>query len=1043
MSAKFAYSLTDENPDLQKQIGCMNGIFQLFDRHRFLAAKRINGHHGHKTHPPGPNSNQAVLQTKSANQKATLQEKKPKKVVKEKRIISTESSRTSFSSSSCSSSFSSIDYNRTSQIEQSSQTSFAETPTRELSVNKPNPTKQSNRRSFDLCEVVKDSMHREVRGLSVKTAAKDTVVQTLKYIDSPRPSLPSKTVKPRLSGLSDSLRVCEEKDGRVLWVQKDIRRLSYDGKEARDTLKSTIKLKELPRLSLDSRERSMRGSTSETRANYLLKDLPQDKMHCNEMNSLQQEPGSSKRPSSIVAKLMGLEALPDSISTADDTSRLSNSCQTDKNDPFSRSSRMGNENKQDLLSGSSRNSHKVVTSPRWKNAEAVPKATSSQKLPIETAPWKHPHGNRGSPPPAFKCQEAPAKSPNLSPSVYGEMEKRLAELEFKTSAKDLRALKWILEAMQKTKVSDNRRDQTSNFATRMTNNCSLDHISKSEIQSNLPSNISTSPRAKASNSPKGCKSPIVIMKPASLVGKNTDPASTVNSVDNLFGLHKLLTSETAENGNNDVNNRTSKNMIPCKAQIANPINRQHASMDRSTNTRNSKFAQTSKMPRNNSEDKGASSGKISGNSSPRLQQKRFGLEKQSCLPNTSESSKARRQKCRQPIECTSPGRKCRPRSPNSQRSNDQLSDSNTARDLSHRNDYSSLQSESNASHIENEVTSVIQSAKTNDTYFKQDGQQKNLAARLAENRTMVELSKPISEQPSPVSVLDATFYRDDSPSPVKKTSNAFKDYETLYSDEVEWSTVDLAQESICRKSSLGAEIDNKILENISLLVQNPQQMNCTCTEPIMCHYELLCDSTNPDHMYIVDVMSASGLLRNLDSGLMIQFHPSDHLINPNLFLELEKIKATTQFSYNGHTSKRIPQPKPDHKIQRKLLFDVVNELLVRKLMVQDSFNQWISPDKRKPRGHQLLRELFSEVDRLQGNNSSSKLDNEDDSLGSIICEDMVHWSLNWTECDSEIPEVVLDIERLIFKDLITEVVSGERAGLQGRPGGYCRQLFTK
>ena len=44
MSAKLLQALTDENPDLQKQIGCMTGIFQLFDRHHILSAKRINGH---------------------------------------------------------------------------------------------------------------------------------------------------------------------------------------------------------------------------------------------------------------------------------------------------------------------------------------------------------------------------------------------------------------------------------------------------------------------------------------------------------------------------------------------------------------------------------------------------------------------------------------------------------------------------------------------------------------------------------------------------------------------------------------------------------------------------------------------------------------------------------------------------------------------------------------------------------------------------------------------------------------------------------------
>ena len=52
MSAKFMYSLSDENPDLQKQIGCMSGLFQLFDRHHFLGSRRIASP-SHKRLPPG------------------------------------------------------------------------------------------------------------------------------------------------------------------------------------------------------------------------------------------------------------------------------------------------------------------------------------------------------------------------------------------------------------------------------------------------------------------------------------------------------------------------------------------------------------------------------------------------------------------------------------------------------------------------------------------------------------------------------------------------------------------------------------------------------------------------------------------------------------------------------------------------------------------------------------------------------------------------------------------------------------------------------
>lgn len=50
MASKLLHSLADDNPDLQKQIGCMTGIFQLFDRHHVLAARHID----QKRLPPPP-----------------------------------------------------------------------------------------------------------------------------------------------------------------------------------------------------------------------------------------------------------------------------------------------------------------------------------------------------------------------------------------------------------------------------------------------------------------------------------------------------------------------------------------------------------------------------------------------------------------------------------------------------------------------------------------------------------------------------------------------------------------------------------------------------------------------------------------------------------------------------------------------------------------------------------------------------------------------------------------------------------------------------
>ncbi|KAL5582133.1 hypothetical protein UlMin_014575 [Ulmus minor] len=1025
MSTKLIYSLTDENPDLKKQIGCMNGIFQLFDRHRFVAAGRVNGHSHKRLPPSGQNGNQAV---EPNGKLQNLTEKNKKKIVKEKGRISTESSRTSLSSSSPSSSFSSLDYKAAHQEPSpSSQTFSVGTPIRELHVNPQNALIRLTQKSANLRDVVKDSMHREARGLSVRTAAKDeTVVHTLKYIDSPRPSLPSKSVKPRNSGLNDSFRAFakpreaplssnEGKDGCAVWVPKDIRRLSYDGRESRDTLKSTMKLKELPRLSLDSRAGSMRGNHGET-------------------SNLQHEPGSGKRPSNVVAQLMGLEAFSDPIPIIDDQLRVASSCQTERHDPFSRSSRMTNGNKSDHFSWSPKNSPKDLSSQQAKNAVLFTKNTASQKIPIETAPWRQPQGSRGSQSPALKSQEAPTKTLTLSPSVYGEIEKRLANLEFKKSGKDLRALKQILEAMQKTKeILDNKRDQTSKFTSPVSDNSSLDRSSNSRSQQ---SNIPMSSTVKESKSPKSYKSPIVIMKPAKLLEKSNSPRSSVSSIDNLSSHHTLQTSGSADNRKASIDKRTATQLTP--------RNTHSSSKNKNTNLRPSKSAQASKMPQRNGDENSASPGRSTGSVSPRPQQRRLGMDKQSSRSSSLDSSRTRRQSNRQATESSSPGRKWMPKCSNSQQTTNQLSEEN--RELSHQSDSISLQSESSislASRMDNEVTSNIQPEKINDNYFKQ-----NPSARFSADGAMAEPGRLTAEQPSPISVLDATFYRDESPSPVKKTSNAYalKDYETLYpDDEVEWMEVDQDQISHSRKSSLSSEIDHTILENIQTSVRNPTESNCADMEPIIGNTDFLCDNRNPDHLYISDILSASGLLRKVDSGL-IQSHSSDHLINPKLFFALEKDKASTRILFNEYGSEKTIQQRPEQKIQRTLLFDVVNEILLRKLVVADSFKQRFSLDKqtgKKQRGQRLLRELCSEVDRLQGNNNSGgSLDEDDDCLRSILCEDMMQWPMNCTEYNREIPGLVLDVERLIFKDLITELVTGEIAGQQRRLA-HCRQLFPK
>ncbi|KAK6266760.1 hypothetical protein QUC31_017597 [Theobroma cacao] len=1051
MSAKFIYSFSDENPELQKQIGCMNGLFQLFDRHQFFGCRRIASSN-HKRLPPGQNGKHGT-EHKVASQK--IKENSLKKTVKEKQRFSFESPRTSFSSSSCSSSFSSADCSKTSQVDRSSlsQTTFPETPTQGISNYQSNNSLQSSQQSLDLRNVVKDSIYREARVLSIKTATKVEAGrhQTLKYIDSPRPLQSPKPSKTKTTtSLNESSRVLprlqeaprmsnERKDGSLTFAPRDAHRFSYDGRGSQDALK--IKLKDLPRLSLDSRESSIKGSINSIKSNLLPGELHRSSLNSNEMKNQQQEPGSYKGPSSVVAKLMGLEALPDTMLTNGNQRGQIRTCHDLKDDPLSCSSRIDEKN-QNWISGSPRNLKREPSSPRLTNADS--KKPVATRCPIEPAPWKQPNGNKGQTS-ALKCQETPMKAPNNSLTVYGEIEKRLAELEFKKSGKDLRALKQILEAMQKSKqmTETRKEDQASNFISHA--NSILGHSSEAANLIKLQSSSAVSATIKGTSSPTSLKSPITIIKPARFM---ENACNSTSSVIATGSLSRLRTSNPADTRYQKVDMRSYKELTPRPNPSRDPSSRLH-SRDKST-AKTLRCNQPSKGPSPTVRENPMLA--ISSETTClKLQQKKLEMEKQSCSATpTSDQSRSRRQSGRVQAESGLPHRKPRHKSHNLQRRDDQLSDISSAmRDLSHQGDASSMQSESNmsaASCGEIEVTSTDTSCKIEGTFSQKHGKkQNNPPARFSEVDSTAEPPRTALEHPSPVSVLDATFYGDESPSPVKKKSNAFKDDEGLIPDEAHWGPVGLNHLSSCRETSLRSKTDNGKAENIRHLVQKLMNLDSINEDSIINEITPICNSPNPDHIYISEILSASGLLRELESSFMAyQLHPSGHLINPNLFLALEQTKVSIRLLYE-HESRKINQLEPIEKNHRQLIFDAVNEVLVRKLVNNSSFKQWLSPgtlEDRRPREQQLVRDLCSEIDNLQ-TASKISLDSEDDSLRSILLGDLTLGLMDWTQCKSEIPWLVLDVERLIFKDLICEVISGETANPQVQPNRHCRQLFLK
>ncbi|KAL4324709.1 hypothetical protein GQ457_11G026870 [Hibiscus cannabinus] len=1090
MAARLLHSLADENPDLQKQMGCMVGGYQIYDNHHILTTRGLS----HRNLPPGNSQLTSGIHEGDSNNalhRQTATETNINRTGNEQRRISTESSRPSFSSSR-SSSFSSLDYNKTAQQE----VPFPETPNKETVMDQPSTSPHVGSQCIDLRDVVKDSMYREARGLLAKTTAREEVSgSTVKYRDSPRPFQLPKLVdgsygvgingKPNVrDDLKESLRVLSklreapwycnnearepqrsshEANGSWNLISGDANapRFSYDGREvnhlsfeSQDAFKSAPKLKELPRLSLDSCERSMRGSS------YLTESFHSSGNLDGRVINPPQLPVPQKRPPNVIAKLMGLESFP-SPSAGDGQLGVIKTCSVEDNNPFLRSLRANDPSR---LTGtnSTRSSLKDPTSPRWKNPDLIMKPISSSKFPIEPAPWRHVDGSRGSRKPLNQVKY-PAKNPNSFPSVCSEIENKLKDLEFKQSGKDFGALKQIIEAMQaKGLLETQKGEQVANLVAQRDYELKCKSLSQIPRGQQSPQNIRiNTSTTRVPDSSRTYESPIVIMKPAKLVDKVDIHASKVIPIDEFSSLPKVQSGGPVDNKKGSINNRAARDRTARNGHS----DCASSSTDKRASSRNIKAIQSSIKPPKEST---ATSGKNSGQVSPRLQPKKLESDRRSRPPTPpSDLSKPRRQSNRHLSESGTSGGKHGPKSPDMQLCDDQLCQLSTeSRTSSHQGGAISLQSDNNIilqSNLGAEVlsheqsigiigTSQSPSVKAPKCSISSKMPEKS-ASRIVEDGSIEEPAMVAPEHPSPVSVLDTSIYRDDEPSPVKQISNTSEGNgaEGLNEDhnDEQWNPADECSVNNVG-SGLTSKINRKKLQNIEHLVQKLRRLNSGHDETSTDYIASLCGNTKPDHRYISEVLLASGLLlKDFGSGLTtFQLHPSGHPINPELFFVLEQTKASSLLSKEDSNTGNVSLSKPDHeKFHRKLIFDSVNEILLGKLALFVAFPEpGINSGKLATKSitaHQLLKELCFEIEQLQAKKAKSDLEENEDGLKSILWDDVMSQSESWTDFKGEISGMVLDVERLVFKDLVNEVVIGEEGSLRAKQSRRRRQLFSK
>ncbi|KAK9137513.1 hypothetical protein Sjap_008107 [Stephania japonica] len=669
--------------------------------------------------------------------------------------------------------------------------------------------------------------------------------------------------------------------------------------DSRSPAAATSKFREFPRLSLDSR--AVVDGKGSLRPREIRTGAPFFENQCDDRQ---------RRSPSVIARLMGLEALPEPRDGDDGEDESFQRPELRRSASESRS--------RDLM----QYQYNEGKNSQPKQQERVPVEFSIRKAKAKAAAADEGFPSTKPRPQQRKCffdsLEFYPETKQTTRSLYGEIEKRLKMRGIDEPEKDLETLKQILEALQLKGLLHSNSNSNSN----------------SNNSKSIGRQIGSHQRNFVFDRRVCCDdSQIIVVQPSRFPSSPTRPGRVVtNSTKSInkskIGNHRKLNAQQ--------NRMDSGRSSPDNQRIRN--NPSTMSPDRSPSSlirRNPRPPLTVETQiRRGNESRNSSSAP----QSPKLTNR---------SPKNNNNNNNNNNNCRNNI--------------------------NKRRNNSHQKWRVQSVAEDDESCSISECSVSSTPPRINATELrraKADEEEKSVLERCDELlQSIAEMNGATeSQQPSPVSVLDLSLYKDDSfsPPPLNRCL-PFKD-RSVELEEENWSA-----------SSVIMPLQCKSLE------------------------QDVCSIHDSDFLYFSEVLQVM-----------------DCVLDDSDFFLLEKQKYKSDSSYVS-------------RLHRKLIFDVVAEIIDKKRQLPP----WKAVSTTDPTtGKPWLHEIWSELLRLREN----RLVVED--LFQVICGRLLNWDMagdstnGWRDCPILMAEVVLDVERSIFKDLIGETIRDlagkHRAGVSRR-----------
>ncbi|KAF3781936.1 LONGIFOLIA 1 protein [Nymphaea thermarum] len=662
--------------------------------------------------------------------------------------------------------------------------------------------------------------------------------------------------------------------------------------DAKDGFRSSWRLREGPRLSLDSRAMALRPSGGlfprEIRTSIVRPECSAD----------ESEDGERQRRSpSVVARLMGLDALPDS-------SPLS-SCPDAYNRAEHRRSASESRASRELLPFAWR----AEADEQQRRQSNVDQRTEviGRKSSVASAkePWRF-QLSKG-----FESAEI-FPDGRRAGNLYGEIERRLKMRGIDEPGKDLETLKQILEALQLKGLLHSAKSDADE--SRGGRNFVFEHRKQSAPDS-----------------------PIVVMKPLNYVRPSSpSPPPPANRNRGLESTARL--NRSTGRMPQQVRRQPAMEVLPpAKPRRSSPT--PSPANDRALRKVRTPPAVLPKSPGRGRDPEKNSPRQMPSPPRPPSAGRRL----------MSESGTARSPRNRKRID-----REC------------------FTAEIPAKEDESSTISESSRS-----TSSVMDSEAARPTPLRKD--------EYSEGRILLDRCDKLlqsiaeaTEQRSPVSVLDASFHEDCSPSPGMKRSIVFREGRLSMSDE--------GLELRSKESLASSGYDEDGIDEADL----------------------------DDFRYVSDVVLASNLLQNTQA--------------------IGKSSGASCAVFSLLESRRKPGDSDSLRAHRRLVFDTVTELLQRRRQQTPAkAAEAFVADRR------LLRQIWAEFRSIRRTVAAEDVF---EVVSGVIRKDMssVAAGEGWEECAAEMGDSVLDIERLIFKDLVADTIRELAFLIGGKPKPIRRQL---